>query len=265
MSDTPVSDFTMLFLINRFVDIVFFIDIFINMRLPYRDRRTGVLVLDSKAIIKRYLKSWFLVDLISVIPFEFITLSVGRGSDLEQLQLLRIIRLFRLLKLLRVFRASRKLHQVKLASGLRYATVELLKIAVILLFATHWIACGYRLVTDHSPAEQNGWRDSFLAEYNQTTASHFQEYSASLYWSSGIISVVGPQNDFLAPKADREFIFAAVANLFSYFLLIYFVAALTSVVVSTGKMKRKQEIQLDSYLKLFDKLDIDERFKYSVY
>ena len=256
----------MLFLINRFVDIVFFIDIFVNMRLPYRDHRTGILVLDRKLIVARYLKSWFIIDLLSVLPFEFIALTVqGTTADIGKLQILRFIRLAKLLKLLRVFRASRKLEQAKLASGLRYTTLEMLKVALITVFFTHWIACGYRLVTDHSPTEPNGWYDSFLQAYNQTSASPFQQYTAALYWSSGTISIVGPQNDFLAPKAEREYLYVAISNLISYFLFIYFISVLTSVVHETGKRKRKHEIQLDSYLKLFDKLDIDQRFKYSVF
>ena len=131
LSESPVTDFTMLFLVNRFVDIVFFIDIFINMRLPFRHHRTGNLVLDQKAIITRYLKSWFMIDLLSILPFEFIALTVtSRGQDLEKLQLLRFIRLTKLLKLLRVFRAKRKLKQVKIASGLRFVTLELLKVII---------------------------------------------------------------------------------------------------------------------------------------
>lgn len=118
-----------LFLLNRFVDLIFFLDIFVQLRTPFRDARTGKLVLDSYIISTRYLMSWFVLDLVSVLPFEYMDYIFGIGAtNLSTLKILRFVRLARLLKLLRVFRASRKLKQAQIASGLRYSTLELLKV-----------------------------------------------------------------------------------------------------------------------------------------
>lgn len=103
----------LLFVLNRFVDIIFFTDIFIQCRTPYRDEQTGRLVLDVKKITIKYVSSWFFLDLISVLPFEFLGNILHSGSSLAQLSLLRFFRLTRLLKLLRVFRASRKLKRLQ--------------------------------------------------------------------------------------------------------------------------------------------------------
>jgi hypothetical protein len=43
----------LLFLINRFVDLIFFSDIFIQCRTPFRNETTGRLVLDIKVISSR--------------------------------------------------------------------------------------------------------------------------------------------------------------------------------------------------------------------
>jgi hypothetical protein len=144
-SETSTINVDMLFLLNMCVDAIFFTDLFIQIRTPFRDEETGRLVLSIKRIFQKYASSWFVLDLVSVLPFDFIPYMLG-GGGLQQLTLLRFVRLMRLLKLLRVFRASRKLKRLQVSSGLRYATLEISKIAVVTIFLCHWMACGYKLV-----------------------------------------------------------------------------------------------------------------------
>lgn len=57
---------TFLFWLNRFVDVVFIKDIFIQFFLAYTDEHRGSLLIRSRsAIARRYLKSWFLIDVAS--------------------------------------------------------------------------------------------------------------------------------------------------------------------------------------------------------
>jgi hypothetical protein len=97
------------------------------MRTPYRDPLTGRVILDVKVISSLYLRGWFPLDLMSVLPFEFLQY-IAKNDQLSTLTLIRLIRLARLFKLLRILRASRKLKQAQLASGLRYLTIALLKV-----------------------------------------------------------------------------------------------------------------------------------------
>ena len=126
----------MRFLINYCVDFIFFYDMFVQMRTPYRDQLTGKLVLDVKEISYAYMTSWFPLDIMSVLPFELIQYAFpadssseeGGGGNLGELALLKFFRLTRLLKLLRVMRANRKLKQAQIGSGMRYFTLELIKV-----------------------------------------------------------------------------------------------------------------------------------------
>ena len=59
-----------------------------------------------------YLRTWFFVDLISIIPIDWIlteTLPEGdpQTANLELLSIVRMCRLLRLIKLIRILRASR--------------------------------------------------------------------------------------------------------------------------------------------------------------
>jgi len=57
-----------LFVWDLIVDGLFFIDIFINFLAAYEDKEDIVEVRVSK-IAQQYLKSWFLLDVVAVIPF----------------------------------------------------------------------------------------------------------------------------------------------------------------------------------------------------
>ena len=81
--------------VNRLVDAVFVADMGVQACLAYADERTGVLVQDG-AILRHYARSWFAIDLCSILPFDLLG-GVGRG--------VRLIRVLRLLKLARVLKA----------------------------------------------------------------------------------------------------------------------------------------------------------------
>lgn len=129
----PILQIDLLFLINRFVDFCFFFDMFIQMRTPYKDSETGRIVRSRKQIIMHYLKTWFIIDLLSIFPFEFLgaafspstSTTTAQSDSGSKLLLLRFLRLARLLKLLRIFRANKKLQRWKINSGLRYTTIQL--------------------------------------------------------------------------------------------------------------------------------------------
>jgi hypothetical protein len=96
----------------------------VQIRTPYRDDTTGLTVFNRGAIFKHYMKTWFLVDLFSVIPFETLRFD-SADDDAAKLSLLRFFRLARLLKLLRVFRANKKLQRLRIYAKVRHATLSL--------------------------------------------------------------------------------------------------------------------------------------------
>ena len=99
----------------------------------------------SHAIARRYLTSWFLIDFISVLPFDLIDLLLVSGGQCEaegmpdsslsaytydsssaladpgMLMALKLIRLLRLLKLARVLRASRILNRWDSSISMSYS------------------------------------------------------------------------------------------------------------------------------------------------
>ena len=85
-----------------------------------KDTHLEVVVLDHKKIVVHYLKTWFLLDLISSIPLATILRAVDHveggclGNETKFLKCIRLVRLAKLMKLLRagaVFRYLGDIHQ----------------------------------------------------------------------------------------------------------------------------------------------------------
>ena len=80
-------------------------------------------------IRQHYLKGWFTIDLVSLLPFDFFAMFSGPKARLalERLKILRMIRLLRLLKLARMLRASRMLKRWEAKISIPYSTISLIQ------------------------------------------------------------------------------------------------------------------------------------------
>ena len=78
----------LLILVNRCVDLCFFTDIIINFCLAYEMEDEGLWIVDHRMIAHRYLKSWFLIDVVSTVPFDALA-STGATDDPSATETLR--------------------------------------------------------------------------------------------------------------------------------------------------------------------------------
>jgi Ca2+-binding EF-hand superfamily protein len=138
------------FWIDAGIDLYFIVDIFVNFRTAFFNDR-GVIVTSSKAIAKRYLKTWFLVDFVSCVPISYVLLLVkeleqsDEQSGGSQLKVAKILRLIRLGKNLARIARLKKLKSI-IANYEDYlepilTSLNLLKLFLLLLFMGHVMAC----------------------------------------------------------------------------------------------------------------------------
>ena len=57
--------------VNIWVDLMFVLDIMINFRTTYVETKTEEIVTSPRQIALHYLKTWFVVDCVAAVPFEF--------------------------------------------------------------------------------------------------------------------------------------------------------------------------------------------------
>ena len=152
------------------IDLVFFSDLCLNFVLMIQsyDDREGVKWIDEpKVIVRSYLRGWFALDLLSIIPsaFDMVPLSAAgegggtsrwrqcgafrclntqqeqEGSIIARFKAFRVIRVCRLIKLIRLLRASRMLKRWETRVSINYASLTLGRCVVLYLIAAHWAAC----------------------------------------------------------------------------------------------------------------------------
>ena len=82
------------------IEFLFGLDLILNFFVSYLDTDTNLEVTDLRKIAKKYVfKGWFLVDFVSVFPFQIVF-----GGEGEMTKLFRLFRLPRLIKLIDISR-----------------------------------------------------------------------------------------------------------------------------------------------------------------
>ncbi|MEE3234552.1 MAG: ion transporter [Candidatus Latescibacterota bacterium] len=114
--------------LDLFISFFFFIDVLVNLVPPIPDEDDAIE--DGNRINYSYLKTWFIIDLLAAIP----------ALLLESFKMLRMIRLFRLLKLAKIVPLIRKWGGYY---TLNPSIVRMLIFFILLVFAVHWMACGW--------------------------------------------------------------------------------------------------------------------------
>ena len=187
--DPQVSIVDGLFWVDRLVDFLFAVDVFINFTLCYFDAATARMVTGRAAVALNYLKGSAILDIVSTIPFDVIG-QVAGTANAGNLKVLRILRIFRLFKLLRVLRSSRVLQRVQDSANVNYGYLTLGKFAITCVMIAHWMACLLHLVQASQPGNCNwvnhyynnlaGHGDACVEAGPEATIS--SRYITSLYW-----------------------------------------------------------------------------------
>ena len=94
----------------------------------------GGVHLGAREVARRYATSYFLVDLVSVFPFDAVA-RAALGAEAAARQAL-LLSLFKLPRLLRVGRLTKKLSALAAADGFRVA-----KLTLAFLILGHWVGC----------------------------------------------------------------------------------------------------------------------------
>merc|ERR550514_1953790 len=148
------TEINWMFYVNRLIDVSFLLDMFLQFFISYIDIDTGAWEYRYRPIAMRYLQSWFLIDVASILPFD--TLGLMYGGVFTDLKILRIIRFMRLLKLVKVFAGMDRLQVWISKQGWSNGDMELGKMCTGVLIAAHWFACSWHLTAKFA-SDENNW------------------------------------------------------------------------------------------------------------
>ena len=143
-----------LWFLEIFVDCAILFDICLNMRRYFFDNATHKLVTDNEIIRREYIRSWFLIDSLSIFPFDFVVSLIHSGEEVTMSSSTKMIRLARMARFARLFRLTKLANLRKFTSqanetlrrvGLTKPSLEFFGricfLAGIVCLVTHVIAC----------------------------------------------------------------------------------------------------------------------------
>ncbi|XP_076167174.1 potassium voltage-gated channel protein ether a go-go isoform X2 [Ptiloglossa arizonensis] len=206
------SEDVSLLVVDSIVDVIFFIDIVLNFHTTFVGPG-GEVVSDPKVIRMNYLKSWFIIDLLSCLPYDVFNAfdhdEDGIGSLFSALKVVRLLRLGRVVR--------------KLDRYLEYGAAMLILLLCFYMLVAHWLACIWYSI-GKSDAD-NGVQYSWLWKLANVTQSPYSYlwtntstapelvagpsrktmYVTALYFTMTCMTSVGFGN--VAAETDSEKIF----------------------------------------------------------
>ncbi|KAK4467690.1 hypothetical protein MN116_008627, partial [Schistosoma mekongi] len=173
---------------NSISDTLFILDILVNFRTGIiRNDFVDDIILDPTEIAREYLRTWFILDLISSIPMDYVLFAFKgyeQGERAEHLvqagRALRILRLAKLLSLLRLLRLSRLVRYItQWEEFINIASkfMGICNLVLIMLILGHWNACLQFLV----PMLMDFPVDSWVSKARLQNAHWFEQYTWALF------------------------------------------------------------------------------------
>jgi lysylphosphatidylglycerol synthetase-like protein (DUF2156 family) len=98
--------------IYNFIDFMFLIDIVLTFFTSYTDEMQNIEITDRKLIAARYLRGFFILDLLSIIPFDYLAQDESAAAS-DANSLLRIFKVGKLYKILRLVRLVKVFKMIK--------------------------------------------------------------------------------------------------------------------------------------------------------
>ncbi|XP_048022697.1 uncharacterized protein LOC125253005 isoform X2 [Megalobrama amblycephala] len=175
-----------LIFIRYSLDLIFILNIISRFYIGYETH--GVVITDPKKARKKYLRTWFLLDLLSVLPLETIKVSI---SELRFILANRCLRVFRLFGIISSFSKEPDTNKLHLA---------VLNSFSIMVLCIHTSACiwfhqacdaAYDGHDRYCPKEEN-WLQ-LLPDFsaNSTGVKDMEFYATSVYWSTITLCSIG--------------------------------------------------------------------------
>lgn len=182
-----------IFLFELCLDSVYGLDIIFNFITAYTEKE--LLITNPRKIATRYLKGFFLVDLIATIPFGTILQAspLAIGSKMGKLgrlpKMIRFAKAARLLKLLRVYKLHEFIMNVEIQFNVHHGISRMVKIVMLILLITHLVACFWFLIgLSGGEGEING---GWVYRYFLDKSPIPHQYTASMYWAFSTLTTVG--------------------------------------------------------------------------
>ncbi|CAL1530410.1 unnamed protein product, partial [Lymnaea stagnalis] len=199
-----------LLVIDSMVDVVFFVDIVLNFHTTFVGP-SGEVISDPRVIRMNYLKSWFVIDLLSCLPYDVFNAFQYVDNGISTLfSALKVVRLLRLGRVVR-----------KLDHYLEYGAAMLVLLILVFILFAHWFACiwynigwadlvsdvGYGWLPDLAKVTKEAFRAANSTNNDDLLGGPSKEmrYLTALYFTLSCMTGVGFGNVAANTQSEKLF------------------------------------------------------------
>mmetsp|Transcript_50667 Transcript_50667/g.133519 ORF Transcript_50667/g.133519 Transcript_50667/m.133519 type:complete len:690 (-) Transcript_50667:31-2100(-) len=176
-----------LFTLNRLIELAFLIDMIMCFCTAY-DVPGQLAETRRSRIAINYIRHWFFIDLITVIPYDWISLYLDLGANIK---LVRLLRALRLLKLLRVLSSSKLYKRYVLSISVPYAKLQLAQFGVLIVLMGHWLGCIWGFALRLNNESENSWLSSLIGGKSHGTWGPGGTYMLCVYFAVKTLTSIG--------------------------------------------------------------------------
>ena len=205
-------------------DTFFLFDIVLNFFTPFT--RDGIFRADPSSIVHHYLTTWFVLDVASVIPFDFLSFTVWKHA------LLRLNRLLRLFKLQMYFRIWEQ-RIIAWNAMLRFG-----KLFIFLLIVIHWFCCIYIASSYWKGFDGEWFPPSEVRDFPFPSL-----YLFGLFWATNILMGVGGEAP--RPESDYERAIALFVAVTSIFIVAIIIGSVTDLIQEASHKEEELRRKVD--------------------
>ncbi|CAD8155630.1 unnamed protein product [Paramecium octaurelia] len=221
------------------IDLLYGIDIIINFFSAYVDDQDELIV-DKTIIIKHYLKSWFILDLVCVVPLDYI-LDNNQTSGYQKFAKLpkayKMIKLVKMSRMLKFCVQKKKFGELitsfsNITQNIRVMLISLFSVILV----SHLFSCFWYFIGTVS-SESETWITHYVEDQ-----TNFERYIMSLYWVFQTMATTG-YGDISATNSTEQMIaiFIMIIGVVFFSVTIGSVSSLLTQ-LDTQNLKYKEKI-----------------------
>ena len=220
------ESFFLLDLLEALGDLIFSIDVCLHFITAYQDELRDIIVTSPSHIRRRYMRSWFVVDLFGAFPFDLIL----RAAHLPVSS--KVSRCSKLARVARVLLAG-EWHVASVVgdTDVNPAMILAMKLSLCLLLAWHWAACFYNLFSLNAPPMEDP-SNLYNTSIPWGSPQHVLErgagtrYLHALSWAiASTVGTIRPE-----PNTRAQLFFSDAMTLFGFIAMAWVVGAATTAV-----------------------------------
>ena len=251
------------FVFNLIADFSFLFDVFFNFCTAYHDKE-GQIHFERKLIIKRYLTSWFLIDLVAGFPSELIDIIFGTGysnhySSIAKLakfrNVTRVLKVSRAVKLIKYSDHNNVFTYLQNLFSLSHNFRRFITVIVGILLSLHVMACFFYFTSIFDEFSPDTWVVRIGIE-DETDAF---KYVTSFYFALTTLTTIGYGD--ITPQTYIEKSLVMIWMVAAVYFLSFVISSLSSMLVQNDVKKAKLDHKFSMLDQFADEASLSKKLK----